>query len=176
MHHRSDGIDKGASVADFSEFIGMPTSRGTLVVERSPITLFARAVGDDREVYRNADVARKEGFADIPAPPTYGFSIQNWGRWEELQPPDGQPERSPMAEVMGGLIASGGIVLHGEQEFTYHQPLVVGQRLTYEGVVRDIYQKASGERTMTFMIVEDTYRSADGALVLTSTMNLIHRS
>ena len=54
---------------------------------------------------------------------------------------------------------------------------MVGQRLTYEGVVRDIYQKASGERTMTFMIVEDTYRSADdGALVLTSTMNLIHRS
>ena len=81
-----------------------------------------------------------------------------------------------MAELIGGLLAKGGMVLHGEQEFTYHQPLVAGQRLTYEGVVRDVYQKPTGERVMTFMVVEDTYRDDDGEPVLTSTMNLIHRS
>ena len=53
-------------------------------------------------VYQDVTAAKGAGFDNIPAPPTYGFSIQNWGRWEELQPPDGQPERSPMAEVMGG--------------------------------------------------------------------------
>ena len=81
-----------------------------------------------------------------------------------------------MADVMGALLAKGGIVLHGEQEFVYHQPMVVGQRLHFEGVVRDIYQKASGDRTMTFLVTEDTYRDDDGAPVLTSIMNLIHRS
>jgi len=162
--------------SEFSEYIGRGTSQGTLMVERAPITLFARAVGDDNAVYRNAEAARAAGFANVPAPPTFGFSIQNWGRWEELQPPASDSGGNPMAEVMGALMAKGGMVLHGEQEFLYHQPLVVGQRLTYEGVVRDIYQKASGDRTMTFMVIEDTYSDEDGTPVLTSVMNLIHRS
>ena len=148
---------------------------GTLVVERAPITAFARAVGADDPVYRDADAARSAGFDDVPAPPTYGFSIQNWGRWEELQPAE-QPEGNPLAEVMGGLMATGGMVLHGEQEFLYHRPLVVGQRLHFRGEVKDIYAKATGDKTMTFMVIEDTYRDGDGNLVLTSTMNLLHRS
>lgn len=160
---------------DYSEFIGMTTSKGTLVVERSPITNFAAAVHDPSPAYADADAAWGQGFDDVPAPPTYGFSIQNWGRWAELQPADGQPERNPMAEVMGGLMARGGMVLHGEQEFRYHRPVTAGQRLTYEGVVKDIYAKESGGRTMTFMVIEDTYRDESGEPVLTSVMNLLHR-
>lgn len=166
------------AAADFSEYIGMPTSSGTVVVERSPVTNFARAVHADDPVYGNADVARADGFADIPAPPTYGFAVQHWGRWEELQPAGaagGADGRNPMREVMGQLMAKGGIVLHGEQEFVYHRPLVCGERLSFAGVVRDIYQKASGDKTMTFMVIEDTYRDEDGEPVLTSTMNLLHR-
>jgi acyl dehydratase len=162
-------------VADYSEYIGQATGRGTLVVERGPLANFAKAVLDESKVYANADVARAEGFADVPAPPTFGFSIQNWGRFEELQTAE-QPATNPMFEVMGKLYAGGGMVLHGEQEFTYHQPIVAGDVLTYEGVVRDIYAKQSGDRTMTFIVVEDTYRNAAGEPVLTSTMNLIHRS
>ena len=161
-------------MADFSEYIGLPTGRGTVVVERAPLTAFAKAVLDPNPVYRNADEARAAGFADIPAPPTFGFSIQNWGKWEELQPDDA-PARNPMYEVMGKLMAKGGMVLHGEQEFVYHQPVVVGQRLAYEGFVRDIYAKPTGDKTMTFLVIEDTYADDSGQPVLTSVMNLIHR-
>ena len=164
------------AVTEFDEFIGLPTSKGTLVVERAPLSNFAKAVTDDNPIYRNADAAHAAGFADIPAPPTFGFSIQNWGKWEELQPPDGTPKRQPMMEVLGKLMSKGGMVLHGEQEFVYHQPLTVGQRLTYAGEVKDIYQKATGDRTMTSMVIEDTYRDEEGELVLTSLMNLLHRS
>ncbi len=162
-------------MADYSEYIGQATARGTLVVERGPLMNFAKAVLDESPVYRNAEVAREEGFADIPAPPTFGFSIQNWGRWEELQIAE-QPATNPMFEVMGKLYAGGGMILHGEQEFTYHRPLVCGQTLHYEGVVKDIYQKVSGARTMTFIVTEDTYRDESGEPILTSTMNLIHRT
>jgi acyl dehydratase len=162
-------------VADYQEYIGKPTGRGTLVVERGPLSNFAKAVLDESPVYRNGDAAAAAGFAGIPAPPTFGFSIQNWGKWEELQTAE-QPATNPMFEVMGKLYANGGMVLHGEQEFTYHRPIVAGERLHYEGIVRDIYEKASGERTMTFIVVEDTYRDDAGEPVLTSTMNLIHRS
>ena len=161
-------------MADYRQFIGKITAKGTLVVERAPVTNFARAVCDDDPVYRNAEVAWAAGLDDVPAPPTFGFSIQNWGKWEELQPSD-VPDSNPMMEVMGTLMASGGIVLHGEQEFIYHRPLVSGQRLQFEGIVRDIYQKASGDKTMTFMVIEDTYRDDDDNPVLTSTMNLLHR-
>jgi hypothetical protein len=70
----------------------------------------------------------------------------------------------------------GGMVLHGEQSFEYHQPVVAGDVLSYRGVVTDIYQKESGSSTMTFMVIETTYAREDGSAALTSTMNLIHRS
>ena len=81
-----------------------------------------------------------------------------------------------MAEVMGGLMARGGLILHGEQAFTYHRPAVVGEKLHESGVVKDIYSKQSGERTMTFMVIETTFSDDEGNPVVTSTMNLIHRA
>ena len=161
---------------DFNEYIGMSTGSGTLVIERAPVTQFAQAIHDANPVYRNADAAAAAGFAGIPAPPTYGFIAKNWGRWEERQPADGEPTRNAMAEVMGGLLAKGGMILHGEQTFTYHRPLVSGEVLTYEGKVADLYQKPTGDRIMTFLVTEDTYTDEAGELVLTSVMNLIHRS
>jgi hydroxyacyl-ACP dehydratase HTD2-like protein with hotdog domain len=73
-------------------------------------------------------------------------------------------------------MSKGGLVLHGEQEFIYHRPMVVGETLDFVGTVTDIYEKPTGDRTMTFMVVEDVYSDADGQPVLTSIMNLIHRS
>jgi acyl dehydratase len=161
---------------DFSEYIGRPTGASRIVVERGPIAAFARAITDDDPVYQDADAAREAGFENVPAPPTYTFAIGNWGRFPEQQPEDPTGGVNPMAEVMGGLMASGGMVLHGEQEFTYHRPIVVGDVLEHRGVVKDIYTKESKGRTMTFMVIEDTYADADGRPVVTSTMNLLHRS
>ncbi len=166
------GVDDG----DFSEYIGMKTGEGTLVVERAPVTAFARAVLDDSPIYRNAEVARAEGFSNIPVPPTFGFSLQNWGRWEEMQHPADTTARNPMMEIMGGLMSKGGLVLHGEESFEYHRPMVVGDVLNYEGVVKDVYQKPTGDRVMTFLVIEDTYTDESGEKVLTATMNLLHRS
>jgi hypothetical protein len=160
---------------DFDSYIGIKTSEGTVVVERAPVTEFASALTDRNKVYRNPEVAASEGFDNIPAPPTYGFVAQNWGKWSELQPPADPNPRNVLEEVMGGLMAGGGIILHGEQEFTYHQPLLVGQQLDFSGEVKKIYQKATGDKTMTFIVVEDTYSDASGDPVITSTMNLIHR-
>jgi acyl dehydratase len=162
---------------DFDSYIGRPTSEGVVTVERATVTQFAKAVLDDKPLYRNRDAARAAGFDDIPVPPTYFFSAaQNFGQWEEEQPPDPTGGSNPMAEVMGGLMAGGGLILHGEQEFTYHRPVVVGEKLHQRGVVKDIYQKQSGDRTMTFMVIETSYTDDDGNPVVTSTMNLLHRS
>lgn len=161
---------------DFSKYVGMSTGAGTVVVERAPVTAFAAAVGDTAALYRDDSAARTAGFSAIPAPPTFGFCLQNWGRWTELQPERDPAAPQPVAEVIGALMAEGGLVLHGEQSFEYHRTVVVGDVLHYEGVVSDIYQRESGGRTMTFMVVEDRYTDEAGDAVLTSTMNLLHRS
>lgn len=162
---------------DFASFIGRPTAASVITIERAPVTAFAESVKDDKALYRNAEAATAAGFEGIPAPPTYTFSAaQAYGRFEEEQPPDPTEGSNPMAEVMGTLMSSGGLILHGEQSFEYHRPIVVGDKLHHRGVVKDIYQKHSGERTMTFMVIEDTYTDEAGEPVLTTVMNLIHRS
>lgn len=168
---------RGASM-ERDEVVGRPTGAASVRVEQGPITQFALAVHDANPVYADAALAAAAGFDGVPAPPTYGFSaLQHWGAFAGEQPPDPTEGRNPLAEVMGGLMAKGGMVLHGEQEFIYHRPIVAGDKLTCEGKVTDLYSKESSNgRVMTFLVTEDVYRDESGEPVLTSRMNLIHRA
>ncbi|MEI7887386.1 MAG: MaoC family dehydratase N-terminal domain-containing protein [Actinomycetes bacterium] len=162
---------------DFAKYIGQTTSSGVVTIERATVTSFAAAVLDTSKVYRNLDVAVSDGFTNIPTPPTYLFSAaQSYGQWEEEQPEIERGVSNPMAEVMGSLMATGGMILHGEQEFTYHRAVVVGEKLRQEGIVRDIYQKQKGDRTMTFVVIETTYTDSSEEVAVTTVMNLLHRS
>ncbi len=158
------------------DVVGRPTGASTIHVERGPVTAFARALTDANPVYGDLEVARAAGFDAIPAPPTFTFAAQFMGRWAEDQPDDPTGGRNPMGEIMGELMAGGGLILHGEQEFTYHRPVVVGDTLHHEGEVVDLYTKESGERTMTFVVIENRFTDDDGRPVVTERFNLIHRS
>src|SRR3954451_24949699 len=158
------------------EIVGMPTGKSTITIERGPVTRFAEAVTESNPIYTNREAARAAGFEDIPVPPTYFFSAANhWGAFPEEQPSDATPNRNPLMEVIGKLLSKGGMVLHGEEEFEYHQPVVVGDRISAVGKVVDLYEKQTGDRTMTFLVTENQYRNQNGDLVLTARMNLIHR-
>jgi acyl dehydratase len=157
--------------------IGTPTGRSKITVERGPVSNFAKAVKDENPIYQNPEAAKAAGFENIPAPPTWAFSMAHWGTFAEDQPADVTKGRNPVMEVIGGLMQKGGLVLHGEQEFTYHRPLVVGDVLEGEGTVTDVYEKESKGKTMTFLVTENVYKDAkSGERVLTTRMNLIHRS
>jgi acyl dehydratase len=157
------------------EIIGQPTSRSVVTVERGQLAAFAGAVKDASPVYRDPRAAAAAGLAGIPAPPTYPFAIENFGVFPELQPSD-RPSASAMASVLGPLMAKGGIILHGEQEFTYHRPIYAGDVLEGNGTVVDAYEKESKGKTMTFVVVETVWTDqATGEPVCTSRMNIIHR-
>src|SRR3954470_11234212 len=158
------------------EVVGLPTGKAAIAIERGPVTQFAASVTDSNPIYKRRDAATAAGFTDIPVPPTYFFSGATfWGAYPEAQPADANPGRNPTMEVIGKLMANGGIVLHGEQEFTYHRPVVDGDEIQSEGKVVDLYVKPAGDKTMTFLVTENEYRNQDGELVLTARMNLIHR-
>ena len=110
------------------------------------------------------------------APPTYCFVMQHWGQYPELQTDLPKVEGNPMFEVIGKLAAKGGMVLHGEQEFAYHQTVKAGQVLRGDGKVTDAYEKESGNAVMTFVVSETVWTDdTTGEPVVTTRFNLIHR-
>jgi acyl dehydratase len=157
--------------------IGKQTGAYKVTVERGPVANFAGAVLDENPVYQTPEAAKAAGFAAIPAPPTFSFAMQHWGKFAEDQPPDPTGGENPMHKVMSELFGKGGLVLHGEQEFEYHRPLMVGDRLVGEGRITDMYEKESKGRTMTFLVTETVWRDEKtDEPVVTERFNLIHRS
>jgi len=158
--------------------IGKSAGKWKSVIERGPVANFATALKDSSPVYTSPEAAKEAGFDAIPVPVTYPFVMAHWGAFPEQQPADGKLDGpSPAMQVIGKLMQNGGIVLHGEQEFTYHRPLKVGDVLEGEGTVVDAYEKESKGKTMTFLVTENVYRDANtGEPVVSTRMNLIHRS
>ena len=97
--------------------------------------LFARAVKDASAVYASEDAARAAGFPRVPVPPTYTFVMSSAGALPDVQPPGGTGSMySNTGAEAGSAFARDGLFLHGEQHFTYHRPVAVGDVL--EGRMR----------------------------------------
>jgi acyl dehydratase len=157
--------------------VGRPAGRARVRVERGPVANFARAVHDDDPAYHDPAGAEAAGLPGIPAPPTFPFAMEHWGRFAEEQPEPEDDHVNAIGEVMGPLLAGGGIILHGEQSFEYERPVLVGDVLDGRTTVVDVYEKESKGRRMTFLVLETVWSDAStGGTVATSRMNLIHRS
>jgi acyl dehydratase len=165
-------------VAVDTSVIGRVSGRKVVVVERGPVSVFADAVKDRSPLYRDRRAALEAGFRDIPAPPTFPFAMGFWGAFRELQEELEPVSSNPMWEVMGQL--GPGLILHGEQDFEYHRPLVVGDVLYGEDVLSDVYEKTTDAYVMTFVVTTtewvDYSSGSPGEPVVTSRFNLIHRA
>ena len=104
-------------------------------IEHGPVMLFARAVKDDSPLYASARAAREAGFDRVPVPPTYTFVMASAGAFPDIQPEGGT---GSMYDTGSGDATSAfsraGLYLHGEQHFTFHRPVGVGDVL--EGRLR----------------------------------------
>ncbi len=170
----ADGAEAQGDV--LKGIIGQPTGTSMVVVERGPVQHFADAVLSTSPIYHDPGAARAAGFAAIPAPPTWPFAMEFSGKFEEIQPTDA-PAGNPMMKALAPLMAKGGLILHGEQEFVYHRPVQVGDQLVGEGKIADAYQKDSGGRTMTFIVSETSWSDeTSGQPVVTVRSNIIHRA
>lgn len=176
--------DRRQTVADgaasqeelLKSIIGKPTGKAKVVVERGPVQHFADALLSTSPIYHSPEAAKQAGFDNIPAPPTWAFAMEFSGTFDELQPTDA-PTGNPLGTAIGPLMAKGGLILHGEQEFIYHRPVEVGDVLVSEGKITDAYQKESKGRIMSFIVQETNWRDdKTGEPVVTTRFNLIHRA
>jgi len=160
----------------YKEHIGAIINAHTIHVERGAVSRFAEACTDKNAVYHNLNAAQDAGFAAVPAPPTWTFASAFMGAYSEDQPADPTAGKgNTMMVIMRELLKNGGLILHGEQEFIYHQPVLCGDVLSSEGKITDIYTKESGGKVMTFIVTETVFKNQAGEAVVTEIFNLIHR-
>jgi hypothetical protein len=110
----------------------------------------------------------------VVASPTFPIAMESWGRFAELQ--DASVTGPGMMAALAPLMAKGGLILHGEQSFHYHQPIEAGHILHGVGTIVDAYAKESKGKTMTFVVTETVWSdAATGEPIVTSRFNIIHR-
>ncbi len=136
----------------------------TLPVDREAIVRFAEAVGEDNEVFFNAEAARLHGLPDTIAPPTFTVT-QIW-----------QVSREEREARLGANLDYGR-VLHGEQEFVYTRLPLAGEVL--KGTMRiskDFTKEGRRGGSMRFVTYESVFTDAQGAEVLRAYYTLIETS
>ncbi len=109
------------------KWIGHELPPSVLPIELSRLRFFAKAIGETDAVYTDSSAAKDAGYPHLPAPPTFLFAA-------ELD-----------SGASDALLAKLGIpiakLLHGEQGFTYHRPVCVGDTVTVRSRIEDIYDK-----------------------------------
>lgn len=165
------------SVPPAAEVVGKRLASAVVAVERGPVQVFATAVGDDNPVYRSAAAAAASGLDGIPVPPTYVFASAYWGAFADQQPPPAAGSAS-LVELIA-LLRNGrkGVILHGEQEFTYYRPMLVGGILHVDGFVERLEDKPARDSRpdMTVMVVRTDYRDATAQLLTTARATYLFR-
>lgn len=125
------------------------------LVGREKVREFARAVFADDPQHVDPAAARRLGYADVVAPPTFAMVVQDLTLQQLLAEPDSGIELSR--------------VLHAEQRFRYSRPIVAGDELTATLSV-------SGVRVMAgnaMVTSEAEVRDAVGEHVVTATSVLL---
>jgi acyl dehydratase len=58
--------------------------------------------------------------------------------------------------------------VHGEQEYTFERPVLVGDTLSGESTLTGVYQRESSSgNCLTFAVVETVFRDEEGQVVVT---------
>lgn len=111
--------------------IGKDLGTRSIVVERSLLRLYAKAIGEDNPIYLGDEAAIRQGHRGMLVPPTYLFCLEALAF------------ESVGHAVLLGMDASR--LLHGEQQFMMKLPAHAGERLTFSIRVTNAYQKKGGE-------------------------------
>jgi acyl dehydratase len=139
-------------------------------IELGHVMLFARAVGDPNPIYHDATYAAQTALGHVTAPPTFTEALQHYIPDYPFRPYVGKPWIGSAAAPTGVQAPSESRpVLHAEQHFTYHRPIVVGEVLTATSRAGDEYDK-QGRRggRLIFSEVITEFRDPHGELVVTS--------
>lgn len=126
-------------------------------VGREHVHYFARAIGDANPYCHDPEVARAAGYPDVVAPPTFLTALSFRRPNEALADP--------------GLGLDYSRVVHGEQRFVLHRPVVAGDDLVATPTITDIRDAGRNE----LLTVELDIATTAGEPVATAAQTIISR-
>ena len=118
-------------------------------VEAGKVKLFCKAIGEEDPIYADEAAAKAAGYKAVPVPPTFLQAITN-----------DDPEKGGLLRLLNVDI---GLILHGEQHYEYLAPVHVGDKITCQQQVMDIYDKKGG--ALWFVVQEMEMKDQAGKLV-----------
>lgn len=125
----------------------------TTTVEAGRVKLFCKAIGEEDPIYLDEAAAKAAGYKALPVPPTFLQAITN-----------DDPEKGGLLRLLNVDI---GLILHGEQHYDYYAPVHVGDRITCQQKVVDIYDKKGG--ALWFVVSETSMKDQSGKAVAKAT-------
>ena len=133
--------------------VGRAFTPVTARVEPGRLRFFLNTLGENNPVYRDGDAS--------PVPPTYLFCLEMMDAAEPF-------------EFLTALNIDLARVLHGEQRFDYHAPVVVGDTLTFRPKVTSVTEKKGG--AMTLIVVEIEVINQNGVHVADASRTVVVRN
>jgi acyl dehydratase len=145
-------------VALNTDFVGRVYGPGEpYEVSRVKIADFADAIGELSELCRDAGAARRAGYPDVIAPPTFAVVLSM--------------ASARLVNEDPGLGLDYSMVVHGEQSFAHSRPLHAGDTVVATTTVESI--KAVGALSM--MVTSTDLSTTDGEHVCTARSTLVER-
>jgi len=145
-------------VALNTDFVGRVYGPGEpYEVSRVKIADFADAIGEPSELCRDAEAARRAGYPDVIAPPTFAVVLSMASARQANDDP--------------GLGLDYSMVVHGEQSFAHSRPLHAGDLVTATTTIESI--KAVG--TLSMMVTSTDLSTIGGEHVCTARSTLVER-
>ncbi len=135
--------------------IGIASKPYIAEIDRERVTLFAQAIGDENPLYFDETYANDTAYKGVTVPPTFLVAL---GSSVEL------PLKLDFKRM-----------LHGEQEFIYHHPVRIGDRLECTMAVTDVYDRVGKSGTMQFLVLDTEMKKEDGVLAAVARNTIIYR-
>lgn len=141
--------------------VGRSFTPVTARVEPGRLRFFLDTIGETNPLYRDEGAARAAGYAAAAVPPTYLFCLEMMDAAEPF-------------EFLTALDIDLARVLHGEQRFDYHAPVVVGDTVTFKPRVTSVTEKKGG--AMTLVVVETEVTNQHGVHVADISRTVVVRN
>ena len=119
----------------------------TYAVGREKVREYAHAVGETDPRYLDPEAAREAGFADVVAPPMFAAVYCGPAIGPAILDPEIGIDYSRM--------------VHGAQEFTWHEPVVAGDEITTEASLESESERGG----LKFYVFKSVSKNQRGELV-----------
>ena len=134
------------------QHIGYQTTATAVQVDPWRVRLFCQAIGETNPVHWDPAAAAEQGHAAPLVPPTFLKALES--------------DHCSSALLLQRLNVPMQQVLHAEQRFSFHHPVLVGDVLEISRQITDLYDKRNG--ALQFIVVNTHFcragkRVAEGA-------------